>query len=402
MRKRFAIALVFIFALLPFAGTAQDITLSDSSAYPTNMVDSLAILRKAPEWLKKYLNSLIAGNIDRSREKAIDISFGASPSYTREASFGIGAMCTALYRVDRNDTLKLPSDIFACLNVSLNGFYVLTVKGNNLFPDNRSRISYRADVYNKRLDFWGITSEECAHNPMTKYDRRSIAFEVEYVYRLTHNFFAGAHVLSNYTDAKNLGRREYLLGERPRYYVTGIGLSLEIDSRNSLLTPTRGVHIGYTAMVYPKFLGNAPSFFNSHTFIANIYTGLWRGATGAFDLFGCFNSSKAPWTMREMIAADGRRMRGYYMGSYIDNSQVALQAELRQHIWKRLGATAWLGGATVFSSLKDLRHKQITPQWLPNWGLGLRYEFKHNVNARIDFGMGRHTSGFVFAIGEAF
>ena len=106
--------------------------------------------------------------------------------------------------------------------------------------------------------------------------------------------------------------------------------------------------------------------------------------------------------MREMIAADGRRMRGYYMGSYIDNSQVALQAELRQHIWKRLGATAWLGGATVFSSLKDLRHKQITPQWLPNWGLGLRYEFKHNVNARIDFGMGRHTSGFVFAIGEAF
>ena len=103
-----------------------------------------------------------------------------------------------------------------------------------------------------------------------------------------------------------------------------------------------------------------------------------------------------------MVAADGIRMRGYYMGSYIDNSQVAVQTELRQHIWGRLGATAWIGGATVFSSLKDLKDKTIRPEWLPNGGLGLRFEFKHNVNARIDFGIGRHTCGFVFAIGEAF
>lgn len=106
--------------------------------------------------------------------------------------------------------------------------------------------------------------------------------------------------------------------------------------------------------------------------------------------------------MREMVASDGIRMRGYYMGSYIDNSQIASQFELRQNLWKRIGMTAWAGGATVFSSLSDFRNKNIKPEWIPNWGLGLRIEFKHNVNARIDFGMGRHTSGFVFAVGEAF
>ena len=106
--------------------------------------------------------------------------------------------------------------------------------------------------------------------------------------------------------------------------------------------------------------------------------------------------------MREMVASDGIRMRGYYMGSYIDNSQIALQSELRQHIWGRFGMTAWIGGATVFSSLRDFKYKEIRPQWLPNGGLGLRFEFKHNVNVRIDYGIGRHTSGFIFAIGEAF
>lgn len=45
--------------------------------------------------------------------------------------------------------------------------------------------------------------------------------------------------------------------------------------------------------------------------------------------------------MREMIAADGSRMRGYYMGSYIDNNQIATQIELRQHIWDRFGIVAW-------------------------------------------------------------
>lgn len=377
-------------------------TIDGKQHLTTEYADSLGLLRKAPEWMRKYLNSLIQGNIDRTRERPIDISFGISPSYTREASFGIGAMCTALYRVDRADTLDTPSDIFAVFNASLNGFYVFQLKGNNLFPDNRTRLSYKLNVYRKHLDFWGITSEASANNPKTTYNRRSINAHVDYVYRLKHNFFIGGHFESNYTDARGLNNKIYLLGERPQVYVTGMGFSLELDSRDNLLTPTGGYRFSYMAMVYPKFLGNAPSFFNSHTFVGNLYAGLWRGGMAAFDLYAKFNSSKAPWTMREMVAADGIRMRGYYMGSYIDNSQVAIQVELRQHIWRRLGAVAWIGGATVFSSLKDLRHKEINPEWLPNGGLGLRYEFKHNVNARIDFGIGRNTSGFVFAIGEAF
>ncbi len=371
---------------------------NDSLAF----IDSIPLLNKAPVWAKKYLNSLIQGNIDRTREKAFDVSFGASPSYTREASFGIGAICTGLFRVNRNDTLPQPSDIVACLNASLNGFYVFFLRGNTLFPDNRTRLSYRLDLYRKRLDFWGINSEQTAKNSKSVYDRRNIGLKVDYVYRTTRNLYVGAHLQADYTDAYNMANPEYLLGERRNIYVTGIGVSVEIDSRNSIITPTRGLHLAYTAMMYPKFLGSAPSFFNSHNFIGNLYAGLWKGGILALDLYAKLNSAKAPWSMREMVAADGIRMRGYYMGSYIDNSQIAFQGELRQHIWGRFGATAWLGGATVFSSLRDLKEKVIRPEWLPNGGLGLRFEFKHNVNARIDFGIGRHTCGFVFAIGEAF
>lgn len=403
-RRHISLILILITAGITSIWAADDRKDPVTSAIhtPTEYADSIAILRQAPEWIRTYLSSLIRGNVDRTREKKLDISVGLSPSYTREASFGLGAMCTGLYRVNRNDTLRQPSDIFASINASLNGFYVFTLKGNNLFPDDRSRLSYKLEVYRKNLDFWGITSEATANNPKSSYERRQIDLQAEYVYRVNRNLFIGAEVRADYTDARSVSNPEYLLGEAHQYYVTGIGLSFEIDSRDNILTPTRGVHLAYKPMIFPKFMGDAPSFFNSHQFIANAYVGLWLHATLAFDLYAKINSGKTPWTMREMVASDGIRMRGYYMGSYIDNSQIASQIELRQHLWNRFGATAWIGGATVFSSLDDFKHQDIKPEWLHNWGVGLRFEFKHNVNLRIDYGFGKHTSGLVFAVGEAF
>ena len=87
--------------------------------------DSSNIFGWLPDWAENYVNSLLRGNVDRTHEKAIDLSFGAIPSYTREASFGIGAMATGLYRIDRTDSIMQPSDVYASFNASLNGFFVL-------------------------------------------------------------------------------------------------------------------------------------------------------------------------------------------------------------------------------------------------------------------------------------
>ncbi len=383
------------------SGTEQ-IVQPSSVTSSTQYADSIGLLNKMPQWLRTYMNSLMRGNIDRTHERKIDMSFGITPSYTREAGFGIGAAATALYRLDRTDSIMQPSDVFASFNASLNGFYVLTFKGNNLFTDNRSRLSYKLEVYRKRLDFWGINSEETADNPKSKYDRRQIDLYAEYVYRLSHHFFGGLQIQADYTDARRMWNPEYLLDQRSQYYVTGLGVSIEFDTRDNLLTPTRGFHAAYKPMLFYKHFGNAPASFFRHTLIVNFYKQLWKGSVLAYDWYSCLQTSHTPWTMREMVASDGIRMRGYYMGSYIDNNQIASQLELRQHVWRRIGMTVWAGGATVFSSLKHYKENDIRPEWLPNFGIGLRYEFKHNVNARIDYGFGRGTSGILFAIGEAF
>lgn len=348
--------------------------------------------------LKRYWNSLIHGNVDRTFEKRMDMSYVVAPCYTREGSFGIGGMATGLYRLDRQDSLMQPSNISLSGSATIKGFYSITVNGNTHFRGNRSRLSYLLQFQNKNLDFWGVDYEACAVNPVASYRRQMINWETDYIYKLTPDFHIGAALNLNYTRASHLTRPAYLAGQRSSYFFTGIGLSLQYDTRDFILNPKRGVYLLVREVCYPSWLGTYNKTIYTTTLMFDAYVQAWSGSVLAFDLYGQLNGYDVPWTLREELGGGASRMRGYYAGRYIDNNQLAAQMELRQHVYGRLGCVAWVGGGTVFPSFKRLRMKEL----LPNYGLGLRLEFKHNVNVRIDYGFGKDTGGFVFQFAEAF
>ncbi len=376
---------------------------------PTNLLrfsnlnaDSISFTRGMPRWIREFINSWTQGDIDRTRQKRLDISFGIAPSYTHEASFGLGASATGLFRICRNDTLPQPSMFFAAINASLNGFYVFKGRGNLYFPDGRQRINFNLNIYRKALHFWGVTLDQCMYNPRSKYDRRAIDFRAEYLWRVTRSFYAGAAANIDYTSAHSLRNPAYLDGLPKSCFSTGVGLTLSIDTRDNTLRPSRGVMISYNPMVYPGALNGTGSTFMIQKLTIDYYQPIWRGAVLCTDLYGALSSASTPWTMRQMVASDGIRMRGYYMGSYMANNQFTAQVELRQHIWDRIGVSAWGGIGTMFSSLHRNSPNWHGKVWLPNYGVGLRFQIKHNLNCRADIGFGRHTHGVLFAVGEAF
>lgn len=348
--------------------------------------------------IKKYWNSLVNGHIDRTFEKKIDMSYIVAPCYTREGSFGIGGAATGLYRLDRNDSIMQPSDISLSGSIQSKGFYGITVKGNNFFKGDKSRLSYRLQFLNKNLDFWGVSYDACSRNPISGYKRQTINWESDYIYKLTKNFHLGAAFNMNYTKASNVITPAYLEGQRDSYFFTGIGVSASYDSRDFILNPKRGIYFMIREVYYPKFVSTHNKDIFGTTVIFNYYQKAWKGSVFAFDLYGQYNGRNIPWALREELGSGTSRMRGYYAGRYMDNNQITTQLELRQHIYSRVGCVAWVGGGTVFPSFEKLRTRNI----LPNYGLGLRVEFKHNVNIRIDYGFGKETAGFVFQFAEAF
>ncbi len=71
--------------------------------------------------------------------------------------------------------------------------------------------------------------------------------------------------------------------------------------------------------------------------------------------------------------------------------------ELRQHVWRRNSVVFWVGLASVF------HNKETFKKVLPNFGFGYRWEFKKDMNIRLDVGFGKSKQwGVVFSINEAF
>lgn len=347
---------------------------------------------------KAYLQSLLHGNVDRTHEKKLDMSFIAAPCYTREGSFGIGGAATALYRLDRSDSIMQPSDLQLTGSATIKGFYGISLNGNNHFKGNKSRLSYSATFQHKILDFWGVSYDDCAKNPVSEYVKQQIKIDVDYVMNVIDRFHIGAGFVLNYSEATRMLDPSYLKGQRNNYFFTGVGISLQYDTRDFILNPKGGIYLLLKEVVYPHSFGSYGKSLFATTFQFNFYQKLWKNAILGYDLYGQFNSSAAPWPLREELGSGACRMRGYYSGRYIDCSQIATQFELRQHIMKRVGCVAWVGAGTVFPSLRKFNFGNV----LPNYGVGLRVEIKHNVNMRIDYGFGKQTAGFVFQMAEAF
>lgn len=91
-------------------------------------------------------------------------------------------------------------------------------------------------------------------------------------------------------------------------------------------------------------------------------------------------------------------MRGYYEGRYRDRNVISGQAEIRHRLTWQHGIVGWLGAGTMVPSFHATGHRH----WLPSVGVGYRFEFSPRMNVRLDYGVGRGSSGFYFQTGEAF
>lgn len=212
--------------------------------------------RSTPGFFKRYWQSLVYGNVDRTYEKPFDVSFALAPTYSREGGFGIGGSVTGLYRLNRSDSTMAPSNVTMGLNASLKGFFSVVGSGVNYFEGGRTRLVYNAKFTRKVLDFWGITFDACDVNPTSEYIRTQFSVEADYNYRLGGCFYFGAVLHLNYTFADKILAHTYLDGQASTYYLSGVGASFQIDTRDNPTLPGRGVFFALKRNYLSSYFGN--------------------------------------------------------------------------------------------------------------------------------------------------
>lgn len=349
-------------------------------------------------FLKQWWDGIAHGNVDHTFERPMDITFAAAPYYSQESNFGIGGSLTSLFRINRKDSLMQPSDFSLMAGASLNGTYSMGVDGNIHLTRNH-RLKFLAQFRHLKRNFWGINYAACDVNPVCDTEINRTSVSIDYQQRFYGNWFWGLSANINYIKASPDSIR-YLEGQSSQGLFAGMGALVQYDSRDFALNAKKGIYFLYRVIYFPQFQGKNEKDIIRTTICFNAYHKLWRDAVLAYDLYSEYNTSKGivPWQLREEINVDDHRMRGYYAGRYIDENQTCLQVELRQHIWKRVGAVAWAGVGCFFNDSSEIKYDSL----LPNYGVGFRFEIKHNTNLRLDLGFGRDASAIALGFAEAF
>ena len=348
-------------------------------------------------WVKSFLDYFNDANKNKNNKK-FDFSIIGGPHYSTDTELGLGLVAAGLYRNHDTDSLLPPSNVPIIGDVSTVGFYMLGVRGTNIFPHDRYRLSYTTFFYSFPSDFWGIGfdngNDDGNKSEMRRWQAKA---KVTLLRKLGDNLYAGPSATFDYVRGSRIERPELLDGMDSETWNIGLGLSVVYDSRDVLTNPHKGYYLDISQSVRPKFMGNDYAFATTDI-QADGYWPAWKGATLAADFRTTLNFGNPSWAMMALLG-NSYSMRGYYEGRYRDKHKAEAQIELRQHVWRRNGIVVWAGLGTVFGKFSQLRAYRL----LPNAGIGYRWEFKKDVNVRLDYGFGKGgQSGFIFNINEAF
>lgn len=376
MKKFLSLALLIVFAIIV---SAQE---TDTTLHRN--------------FFKKFLDYFNDANKPKENKK-FDFSIIGGPHYSSDTKLGLGLVAAGLYRLDRNDTITQPSNVSLYGDVSTVGFYLLGVRGNNLFPKEKYRLDYNMYFYSFPSNFWGIGYENGTNDANeSDYKRFQAQIKVNFLFRLVNNLYLGPLISFDYIHGMDFEKPELLEGMALTTTNLSTGFSLIYDSRDFLTNAYKGYFLKLEQRFSPAFLGNKYAF-STTDLRTSYYHPVWKGGILAGEFHALLNYGNPPWGLMALLGSS-YAMRGYYEGRYRDKDLMELQVELRQHVWKRNGVVVWGGMGSVFHDFASFRGKHI----LPNYGFGYRWEFKKRVNVRLDMGFGKGQKGFIFNINEAF
>lgn len=393
MKKLFAsFALTALFSAS--AATAGNTSQTEKDSVATVAADTT--VRK-----KGFINKVLAYFNDANKtdySKKFDFSIIGGPHYSTDTKLGLGLVAAGLYRTDRNDTILPPSNMSLFGDVSTVGFYMLGVRGLHIFPHDRYRLDYTLYFYSFPCKYWGIGYANGNNDANeTEMNRWQAQAKASFMFRVAPSTYIGPMLTFDFIEGKDIKNPELLEGMDRITRNTGVGLTFVYDSRDVTTNPKRGFYVNLSQCFRPKFMGNDYAFSTTDLRF-NAYRRVWKGGIIATDLRSQLNFGNPSWGMMALLG-NSYSMRGYYEGRYRDKHKIEAQVELRQHVWKRNSVVAWVGAGTVFNKFSSMRMGHV----LPNFGIGYRWEFKKDVNVRLDYGFGKSgQSGFIFNINEAF
>lgn len=327
--------------------------------------------------------------------------------YSPETTFAFGGAGNFYFKLSHDSTVRT-SYLQGLGLYTLRGQAVLGTEGAIYFPREKYILKLHASASYFPDRFWGLGNDSKDEN-LERYTIGQYYLYPQLLRKIYKSFFAGItyevqSVFSfDYGEGKPAGTSLFdvqNVNGRHGSFISGLGFIAQWDGRNNAFSPSKGFYFSYTVTDFNPSLGSNYTYTYHFLDFRRYYTVGRRENVIAFQVIGNFNDGTVPIRSMANIGSSSM-MRGYYEGRYADKNLFGLQSEFRFHITGRFGMVAFAAmgrvGNTVAGafSLEGLK---------PSVGTGLRYAIdkKEKLNLRLDFGVGKNSTGFYFNLIEAF
>lgn len=319
--------------------------------------------------------------------------------------FGAGGGMQFKWPSAVRDSLTRPSYVFTALSYTTRGQWTAAVEMTLYTPGDRWGFFGRFQGAFFPLTYYGIgpSTERADSNRM---DNRLIQVETKALRRIAGELSAGPYYrLHSFFDIDWQFPSNIAPGTPGAAggVNSGLGLSLQLDGRNSTSTPRRGHLILVDYLRNASWLG---SDFDYDYLVADAraYVPLWRGRdVVALNLYGEFNGAEVPIQAMSMLSNSTTQelMRGVYRGRFRDRHEIVFQADYRGHLKGRFGYVVFGAAGNVFGS----GGSRLFDELKFTYGTGLRFNVnpRDPLNIRADFVLSSFgETGFTLGVGEAF
>lgn len=359
----------------------------------TVIVDGVELNEKQ---LKRYYRQLRKDSI--RAHKNVWWSVLGGPSYTPEASFGVGGAVLASFRMNKQDTISQRSFLPAGLNLSINGTIVVAGAGTFFFNENRFRIYMNYGYRNEPSHYYGKGFEKAETiergDSTTRFHRSYFQLYPRFVWEIRPHFYLGGLFDLNYTKVSDVNpvmeKDPYFQQFKRKYFNVGIGGLIQYDTRDDVATPTRGMLLGANFKLFGKYLGGAYNYEIIELEYRQFKNIFRPRSTLAWIAKSQIGLGDVPFTELPTFGSPFD-LRGYYMGKYRDKSMAYGIVEYRHmfgspakyksgNFWAKCGFVAWVGTGTIGETPFDWN------KWKLNFGAGLRFQMQPGKNFRLDIG----------------
>jgi outer membrane protein assembly factor BamA len=322
--------------------------------------------------------------------------------YTPETRLAFGAGGIYTFRPEGTPVGGRPSYFQAIAVYTQNKQFTLSLEPNLYFQHETLLLNSLLDLRRYPNKFWGLgpdapdsAEENYAPTQQTwqvTLQKKIIPWANLYV-GLVYNF--GHYKFSEFDGAGQLACGT-IVGARGGI-VSGLGLVLNLDSRDNIFFPLGGNYIQVSAKVFSRILASDYDFLEFKADLRR-YLPFWKSHVLALQCVLQATPGKTPFMSLSQLGGDSL-MRGTYCGRFRDKVLLAGQVEYRLPLWWRFGLVGFAGMGQVAETGGLLS----ADRFKSSYGFGIRFRVnREGSNLRLDFGYGQGTSGVYFTAGEAF